>query len=428
MSGKKFPEWYVKKREESKRLLREARPAKYGPDIDLSMYSPNIAPEHRAINSLRKLRKVDQEEIKKVGQRPDEGFRSGSHLQIDDHPVYLSYTDWTKQSLFPKFPEGLVVLDTREAIRKYPWIEKFWFKIIPLRLDKYTSYIGANEAGGVFVWVKRGTVIGWPVQSCFYVRTENYVQVPHNLIIAEPYSRIHLITGCVVAPECSRAAHIAATEIYVGKGAEVTWTMIHNWNPEFEARPKIGIVVEENGTYMENFILLSPVRNTQFYPTAVLRGNGARASFHLLIFGRGESNIDAGSGIIFNAEKTRGEIISRAVVTDKASVKMRGLLHANKPNTRGHLECRALMLSDEARAYAYPNLRSFSSEAELTHEAAIGKIAEEQLYYLMSRGLSKGEATSMIARGFLDTEIPGLPTLLQGEISRLVSMTAEEVM
>ena len=146
------------------------------------------------------------------------------------------------------------------------------------------------------------------------------------------------------------------------------------------------------------------------------------------MFGRARSDVDVGAAIIFTAENTRGEIISRTVVTDEANVRLRGTLKSFKSNTKGHMECRALLLSDKAEAHAYPTLRSTVSGAELTHEAAIGKIAEEQLLYLMSRGLSKEEATSMIARGFLDTDIPGLPPVLQGEISRLVSMTAKEVM
>jgi len=248
------------------------------------------------------------------------------------------------------------------------------------------------------------------------------------MVIAEPYSKVHLITGCAMAPLCRTALHGCVSEVYVGRGAEVTFSFIHNFKPEFHIRPKIGVIVEEDATYRENYILTSPVKSTQLYPTVILRGRNSRASIRSLIFGLGSSDIDVGSAIIYTAENTRGEIMARSVVAGKSIVKLRGSLKAYRANARGHLECRALLLSDKARAYAYPNLRSFSSEAELTHEAAVGKIADKQLYYLMSRGLSKEEATSMIARGFLDTDIPGLPVLLQGEISKLISMTAKEVM
>lgn len=295
-------------------------------------------------------------------------------------------------------------------------------------MDKYTAFVGSHEAAGAFVWSQEGVKVPYPIQARLFMGTDRMVQVPHNFIIAEPNSSVHLITGCTVHPSCRSAAHVACTEIYVKKGAEVTWTMIHSWKPHFHIRPRMGAIVEDGGTLQINYVLTSPVGSIQLYPTAILRGRSARVSFRNLLLCLDRSDIDVGSAALFSAKDTRGEIMTRAIVTSKARVKMRGKLWSRKPNTKGHLECRALVLSDEAQAFAYPVLQSDIKNTDLSHEVAVGKIAEDQLYYLMTRGLTEDEATSLIARGFLDTEIPGLPEKLLEEIKRIIAMTAERVL
>jgi len=420
MAGK-FPKWYIEKRKKAQEKLKGAKPAKYGPDIDISVFNAQ-APTREKIDEIADLDKSVREASKTVGTREDEEYRSGTYFQYDNDVVYLKYSKWLKEQ------KGLIVLSTDDAVQKYPWLERYWFKELPMGLDKYTTYVAANSVGGVFVWAQENARIEQPIQACLFMGADMTVQTPHNIIIAEPHSKVHLITGCAVHPKCETAAHIAATEIYVKKGAEVTWSMIHSWGENFNVRPRMGAVVEDGATLMTNYILLSPVKSIQMYPTVVLKGKEARVSFRNLIFGRGKSNVDVGSGVILSGEGSRGEINSRAVIMDEAKIDMRGLLRANKPNTKGHLECRGLLLSDKAEAKAHPSLDARTNEADLTHEAAVGKIAEEELFYLMTRGLSKDEATSLMARGFLDTDIPGLPPALQAEIGRIVSMTTEEVM
>ncbi len=420
---KESPKWYVEKRKRAQELLKSARPAKYGPDIDLDVFDMEV-PQHEKVGEISELSEVVRGASRAVGTRDDEEHRSGTYFQYDNDVVYLEYTEWLKESL----PGGLIVLNIDDAIRTYPWLERYWFRELPMQTDKYATYVAANSVGGAFVWVKEGVKIDYPIQACLFTGTDRTVQAPHNIIIAEPGSKIHLITGCTVHPGCETAAHIAATEIYVKEGADVTLSMIHSWGQNFHVRPRMGAIVQENGVLNMNYILLKPVKSIQMYPTVILKDQGARASFRNMILSRKNSNIDVGSGIIFSAEGTKGEIVSRAVIMDESIIDMRGILRGNKPNTHGHLECRALLLSDNAIARAHPSLDGRSKETEMTHEAAVGKIADEQLYYLMTRGLSESEATSLIVRGFLDTDIPGLPPELQAEISKIISMTAEEAM
>jgi len=413
-----LPTWYKRRREIALKLLKEARPARYGPDIDLDSYKLE-AIKREPIASLRDLPELRI--ARSVGIREDEQYRSGTYLQYDNDVIYLKLAGEV-------LPKGLVVDNLVEAIRKYEWLRRFWFRACPLNLDKYTTFVGAHETAGAFIWCKREVHVEQPVQACLFMGTERMAQVPHNIIILEPGSSLHVITGCAVSPRRSRAAHVACTEIYVGENAELTWTMIHNWRPDTHVRPRMGALVEKGGTLMVNYALLSSVRSIQFYPTVVLLGEGARAGFRNLMLALGRSMIDAGSAIIFNARETRGEIVSRAVVKDEADLRMRGRLWGRKPGAKGHVECGALLLSSKAKAYAYPSLQSDVKDVELTHEAAVGRIAEEELFYLMSRGLEQDEAVALLSKGFLDTDIPGLPTELSIEIRRIISATIEHVL
>lgn len=429
----RFPNWVRESRSFARKVFREFEengfPAgRFGMDFDLLSYRPDIAPQHPRRQSLIELDNDMRRQAELAGQRIDEEYRAGSKLQEDNDTTYLGFTTSCMETVLAKYPDGLVVEDIEEAVCKYPWMEKLWSHIVPINLDKYTAYDAGYSRGGVFVWVKNGVEVDLPLQACFFVETQMYAQLPRILIIAEPYSKVHLISGCVTQSACQAGLHGCITEIYVGKGAEVTYTMIHNFGPEFHIRPKIGAIVEEDATYIENFIIIGSCLSDQAYPTAVLRGEGARAVIRCIALGLESSDIDIGSSLIFSAPKTRGELISRVVATDESTVRMRGTLKAYTENVTGHLECRGLLLSPTARAWAYPQLRSTCPDANLTHEAAIGRIAEEQLYYLMSRGLTESEATSMIARGFLDIETPGFPPLLREEVNRVISMSLKKVL
>ena len=418
-----MPEWYCKRKAVAERTYKQNKAAKYGSDIDLKSYDLE-APARGGIESLYNLSSDEREASHIVGIRDDESYRSGTYFQYDKDAIYLHYTDLLRKHL----PKGLIVTDLIEAIKRYSWLRRYWFRACPLNLDKYTAFVGSHETAGAFVWSQKGAIVPYPIQACLFMGTSRMVQVPHNILIAEPNSSMHIITGCTVHPACANAAHVACTEVYVKSRAEVTWTMIHSWKSDFHIRPRMGAIVEQGGTLRINYVLTSPVRSIQLYPTVILLGEGARVSFRNLLLGLGRSDADVGSSIVFDAEETRGEIMTRAIVKDQAEVKMRGKLWGRKPNTKGHLECRALLLSDKTKALAYPTLQGEVKDTDLTHEAAIGKIAEEELLYLMARGLTQDKATSIITRGFLDAEIPGLPEKLLAEVKSIVAMTTEHIL
>jgi hypothetical protein len=413
---RQFPDWYRKIRSNARAAYEDferkgAPTGKYGKDFEFTRYIPNILPEHDKLKSLSDLDDISRQYVQTVGMIPEETERAGSHLQEDTTVTYTTKSDG-----------GVIAMNPDIAILKYPWLKEFVHRLVPVNLDKYTALCTAYSIGGVFLWVKEGTIANVPIQACFLMEMERLAQLPYIVIIVEPYSKVNIISGCVMNPRCRMGVHGCVTEIYIGKGSEVTFNIIHNFKPGYHVRPKVGVMVEEDASFIENYI------ETQMYPTVILRGSNSRASMRSLFFGRGNSDFDIGSAIVFTGENTRGEIVSRTVVLDESTVRLRGSLKAYAPSARGHMECRSLLLSDRAKAVAYPTLKSFSPEATLTHEAAVGKIAEDQLFYLMSKGLSREEAVSTIVRGFLDLEIPGMPPSLQIFMNRLISKTTEEIM
>jgi Fe-S cluster assembly scaffold protein SufB len=429
---RKLPEWYRRVRLKARRIYeeqeRQGKPiGRYGMDFDFTEYIPNIPQERKALKSLSDLGAVEREYAESVGINVEERERTGSHIQQDTTITYMGLSKWAKEYLLSKYPRGLEVEAPEVAILKYPWLENFVHKLVPIDLDKYTALCTAYSIGGAFIWVKRNVIVDLPLQACFLIETERIAQLPYILIIAEPYSKLNIVSGCVMNPSCTAAVHGCITEIYVGEGAEVTFNVLHNFKPGFHVRPKIGVMVDRGGTYIENYMEIGRPTSSQLYPTIILRGEESRAELRSFFFGRGRSDFDIGGAIIFTGENARGEVISRTVVTDESTVRMRGTLKSYSRGARGHLECRGLLLSSKARAVAYPNLKSLSPDSSLTHEAAIGKIEEEHLYYLMGRGLSKEEATSVIIRGFMNIS-KGLPPSLQDWANKLISMTAKEVM
>ena len=199
--------------------------------------------------------------------------------------------------------------------------------------------------------------------------------------------------------------------------------MVHNWAEQVDVRPRTGVMVGDESTYISNYILTSPVRSIQSYPTAYCTGNNSKVVFQSILGGQKESVLDMGSRVILEGEGCSTEMISRSVSKDQSQIYARGHLAGRAKNVKGHLECHGLVLSDDSMIYAVPELEGASTELELSHEAAVGKIDEAEVLYLMSRGLSEEEAASMIVRGFLSIDIAGLPPELAAETKRMMDQS-----
>ncbi|MCX8205353.1 MAG: SufD family Fe-S cluster assembly protein [Candidatus Nezhaarchaeota archaeon] len=386
-----------------------SKPAPFGLDLDLGQYlrqggglEPSLA--LRSEDVLSRAREV--------GVLLSQEERAGTYLQVD-HSVLL-------KAVREAFENEVEVMSTKEALEKYEWLKDYWWRAVRADLDKYTALAELAWDQGYFVRVLEGAKVSLPLQACLMLATDRLNQNPHNVVIAEPGSEAQIITGCTLHRGVQRGLHVGVTELYVKEGAKLTFTMIHGWAEGFDARPRSSAIVERGATFISNYVCLKPVRSLQMYPTAYCVGQGARARFNSIIYGVASSHIDVGSRIVLEGEDCRGEIVSRAIATGRAQVHVRGSLEGVRSSVRGHLECRGLLLSSEATIYAYPELKAMAQGAELSHEAAIGKIAEEQVQYLMARGFSRSEAEALIVRGFMDVSILGLPGELEEGLRKVV--------
>ncbi|MCK9525985.1 MAG: SufD family Fe-S cluster assembly protein, partial [Limnochordia bacterium] len=214
---------------------------------------------------------------------------------------------------------------------------------------------------------------------------------------------------------------------YIKKGAKVTFSMIHSWSPEVEVRPRTGTIIEEDGMFMSNYVIMNPVHSLQSYPVARCVGKNATARFNSILVATPGSHIDTGSKVYLEAEGAKTEVISRAITTG-GDIIARGYIEGASPDVKGHLECGGLILgSNGGSIHAIPELMGTLAGVDLSHEAAVGKIAEEEVEYLMARGLTRQEATASIVRGFLNVDITGLPPELDAELKKAIAESEGEL-
>jgi len=394
--------------------------ALFGPDVDLSRYTQHI--ERGKIESLENLPVQAKEAAILTGISLKEEYRAGSYMQVDQSVVY--------ESLNKAYEGQLEIMSTTDALKKYDWMEEYFWKSVPVDQDKYTAQAALNMTHGYFIRVFPHQKPQYPVQSCLLVAESNVSQNVHNIIIVEEGAELQVITGCTLSKKEAEGIHIGISEFYVKRGGKLSFTMIHNWADNFHVRPRTVVVVEEDGMFVNNYALLKSVKSIQAFPVAYLKGDRSSAKFNTVVYGLKDSYIDLGSRIILEGEDTRGEAIARTIAADESVIYSRGdLIAKTKGYCLAHLDCRGILFSAKGRIYAIPQLVSDGAiKAELSHEASIGPIAEEQVEYLMSRGISKDDAVSVITSGFLNLDIPYLPKTIDMSIKEVIKATAKEAL
>ena len=393
-----------------------AKSAAFGEDIDLGDYVSS-AEEQPYQADPSKLPAGTKKRMLGAGVILDDpSQRSGTFIQMDNAPVHSSVRQ-----------EGVEVMAVSQALEKFDRLSEYWWQAVDVDTDKYTANIELNQYNGYFIRALPGYKTIYPVQTCLYLAKAQLAQNVHNIIIAEENSELHIITGCTTASNEEAGLHLGVSEFYIKKGAKITFTMIHSWNPEVAVRPRTGVMIEEDGLFLSNYVLTKPVHSLQMYPTARCVGDNAIVRFNSILVAAPGSSLDVGSRAILNAKGAKTEIISRAITTG-GNIVARGYVEGNAPDVKGHLECRGLILTGGGTIHAIPELKGTLAGIDLSHEAAVGKIAEEEVEYLMARGLTRSEATATIVRGFLRVDIEGLPPLLSAELQRAIEASEKDIM
>lgn len=388
------------------------KPAALGEDVDIEEFEQEEEGEHEKIESLQDLPKSYQDTVLKVGVDPTEQGRAGSFMQIDQSGICSNCSS-----------ESIELMNMKDALEKHSWLSDYMWNAVQVDADKYTAETELRNSNGYFIRAMPGAKETFPIQACMFIGDKNVAQTAHNIIIAEENAELNIITGCSTGADVNSAMHVGVSEFYLKKGAKITFTMVHNWAEQVEVRPRTGIIMGDDSTYISNYILTSPVKGVQTYPTAYCQGKNSRAVFQSILGGQKNSVLDQGSRAYLTGKNSSAEMVTRAVSRDKSQIYTRGHLAGKSQDVKGHLECMGLVLSDDSMIYSVPELEGSATNLELSHEAAVGKIAEEEVLYLMSRGLTEEEAASMIVRGFLSMDIKGLPPELAAETKRMIDMS-----
>ena len=367
----------------------------FGADLDLEHYDEGSG-DTRTIDDLQSSEYKDY--MEKVGIVADEINRSGTLMFIDNG---MSHCHSNQQ-------EGLELMSVKDAVKKYDWVKDYFWKAMDPAKDKYTAKTYLEDSDGYFIRVKSGYHIKDPVQTCMMIDTDKTVQNVHNLVIVEDNASLEILTGCSTSPHANDALHIGVSEIYIGENSDVSFSMIHSWGKQTGVRPRTATQVGKNSRYTNNYVILNPVGSLQSFPTATL-AEGASALYNTMCIAHEGSDIDTGGLVYLNGRDSNAQIMSR-------SISMVG----NAPGAKAHLECRSIIMKDGGSTNAVPELEAHVADVEMTHEAAVGKIARDQIEYLMSRGLDEDQAVSMIVRGFLSGSINGLPPALQQELDTAI--------
>ena len=394
-------------REESVQKAMDKKAA-YGPDVNVDKYDEGD-------NDAEQIENLDDtpEDIKKrmenVGVVTDEENRDGTILFINNKMSHCSN----------KAQDGLIIMNTQKALDTYGWLKEYNWKAIDPTKDKFTAKTYEERSDGYFIYVKPGYHLKYPVQTCMMLGQEKGIQNLHNIIMVGDNASMEIVTGCTTIHHANDSLHVGVSEMYIGENASLSFSMIHSWSSKTAVRPRTNVMMEKNSRYVNNYVVLDPVGTVQTYPTAYLNGEGASCSFNTMCIAHEKSDIDTGGCAILNAPNTGAQILSRNI-TYGGNMVARGRLVGNAPGAKAHLECKSIVLKDGGKTLAIPELEATVADVDMTHEAAVGKISQDQIEYLMSRGLSEDDAVSMIVRGFLMGGIKGLPKNLQTEIDKAI--------
>ena len=346
---------------------------------------------------------------------------SGVGAQYESEVIYHNL----KKSLEEK---GVIFLDMDEAVKKFPEMVKKYFMTdcISPSLHKFAALHSAVWSGGTFIYVPKGVKVEMPLQAYFRMNAKKGGQFEHTLIIADGNSEVHYIEGCSAPKYSENSLHAGCVEIHVLEGARVRYSSIENWSKNTYNLNTKRAIVHKNAT-MEwvNGNMGSKV--TMLYPCSVLIGENARTDYMGIAFGGQGQNQDTGCKVYHFAPNTRSNVISKSISKDGGVTSYRGLVKIKSGciNSKSSVRCDGLMLDNISKAKTFPSMEVEENNVEVSHEAVVGKIGEDQLFYLMSRGLSEEEATKMIIAGFIEPIVKELPLEYALELNKLISLEIE---
>jgi Fe-S cluster assembly protein SufB len=418
------PQWMTDRRIKSLRHFERRPMPSWGGDmsgIDFDNIFYYVKPMDQQVDAWDQLPESVKKTYEKLGiPEAERKYLAGVTAQYESEVVYHKNREDLEA-------QGVLFCDMDTALREYPDVVKQYFgSVIPANDNKFSALNTAAWSGGSFIYVPPGVKVDMPLQAYFRINSENMGQFERTLIIADEGSQVHYIEGCSAPVYSSDSLHSAVVEIIVKPSARVTYTTIQNWSNNVYNLVTKRARVETEG-HMEWIDGNIGSRLTMKYPAVYLMGPKASGEVLSVAYAGPGQHQDAGAKMVHAAPETTSTIISKSISKDAGRTSYRGLVRFEEGarKSKSFVRCDALLLDDISRSDTYPYIEVNEQDAQVGHEATVSRVGEDQLFYLMSRGLSEQQAMSMIVNGFIEPITRTLPMEYAVEWSRLIELQME---
>jgi Fe-S cluster assembly protein SufB len=422
---KNEPEWMLQKRLDALKLYLKTPMPKWGPNLsklELDKIKYFVTPKAKETTNWEDLPEDIRKTYERIGiPEAEKKSLSGVGAQYDSEIVYHSLKkEWEDQ--------GVVFTNMDEAIHKYPEFVKKYFmtNCVPINDHKFVMLHAAVWSGGTFIYIPKGIKVRIPLQAYFRMNAERGGQFEHTLIIADEGSEVHYIEGCSAPAYNSSALHAGCVELHVLKGARIRYSSVENWSRNtYNLNTKRAIVDEDGIVEWINGNLGSGV--TMLYPCSILRGERARSDSLGIAFAAEGQNQDTGSKVIHAAPNTSSTIQAKSISKNGGISTYRGIVKVLPRATKSKVSvnCDALLIDEKSVSNTYPTMQIESNKVDIAHEATVGRIGEEEIFYLMSRGLTQEQARQLVVAGFIEPIVKQLPLEYSVELNKLIELEME---
>ena len=421
---KNEPEWMLEYRLKSYKAFRKLPLPNFGPDLsslDYDTYTYFTRLSNKETQSWDEVPETVKNTFDKLGiPEAEQKYLAGVSTQYESEVVYHNMLKEVEE-------KGVIFLSTDMALKLYPDLFKKYFgTVVPFADNKFSALNGAVWSGGSFIYVPKGVHLEKPLQSYFRINNEKSGQFERTLIIVDEGADVHYVEGCTAPTYSKESLHAAVVEIIVLKGGKCRYSTVQNWSTNIVNLVTKRAICYENASMDWIDGNIGSQVNMK-YPACILAGEGAKGTcISIAVAGKGQFQ-DAGARMIHLASNTSSTIISKSIVKNGGVANYRGTVrhHKNAQNCRSHVECDTLILDNLSKSDTIPNNEVKNNTSYIEHEATVSKISEEQLFYLMSRGISEHDATQMIIMGFIEPFSRELPMEYAVELNQLIKMDME---
>jgi Fe-S cluster assembly protein SufB len=415
------PEWMLEYRLKSLKHFFQRPMPSWGPDLsnlDLEHLIYYVRPTEKSEGSWDEVPETIKNTFDKLGiPEAEQKFLAGVGAQYESEMVYHSIQEHLEKM-------GVIFLSIEDGLRKHPDLFKKYFgTVVPYTDNKFSALNSAVWSGGSFVYIPKGVHVDLPLQAYFRLNIANIGQFERSLIIADEGSQVHYVEGCTAPQYTTNSFHSGVIEIIVGRNARVRYSTIQNWSTNVYNLVTQRAKVFAHGT-MEWVDSNLGSKVTMKYPSCYLMEEGAHGEILSMAFaGKGQIQ-DAGSKMIHLAPNTSSKVTSKSISKNGGRSSYRGLVKVTPKaeNVKANVVCDALILDSQSQSDTYPTMEIDQQKVSIGHEASVSKIGEEQLFYLMSRGLSQEDAITMVVSGFIEPLVKELPMEYAVEMNRLIQV------